>query len=93
MPQDWSVKNHWVEIVAIWVLVAVSSWLLMWRFPATWHSPEFAFGTILAGAVALVSLIQLFRAQPQGFVKRLVYVSGGSYLILAIDTLIISLAG
>lgn len=86
-------KNHWVEIIAIWALVAVSSWLLMWRFPVTWHTPEIAFGTILAGAVALVSLIQLFRAQPAGFVKRLVYVAGGSYLILAIDTLVVWLAG
>jgi hypothetical protein len=87
------VKNHWVEIIAIWALVAVSSWVLMVRSPAPWHTPEIAFGTILAGAVALVSLIQLFRAQPQGFVKRLVYVAGGSYLILAIDTLVLSLAG
>ena len=45
-------------------------------------------GTIIAAAVALVSLIQLFRAQPNGFVARLVYVSGGSYLILALATLV-----
>lgn len=86
-------KNHWVEIIAIWMLVALTAGVLLITYPATWKSPEAAFGTILAGAVALVSLIQLFRAQPKGFVKRLVYVAGGSYLILAIATLIAHLAG
>lgn len=86
-------KNHWVEIIAIWMLVALTAAVLIVRFPAQWHSPEVAFGTILAGAVALVSLIQLFRAQPQGFVKRLVYVAGGSYLILAIASLVVAVAG
>lgn len=86
-------KNHWIEIVAIWLLVAITAAVLIVRFPNQWQSPEFAFGTILAGAVALVSLIQLFRAQPQGFVKRLVYVSGGSYLILAIASLVVAVAG
>jgi hypothetical protein len=87
------VKNHWVEIIAIWALVALTAGVLLVSYPAAWKSPEAAFGTILAGAVALVSLIQLFRAQPQGFVKRLVYVSGGSYLILAIASLFVHLAG
>ena len=44
------------------------------------------FAAVLAGSLALVSLIQLFRAEPRGFVRRLVYVGGGSYLILTIAT-------
>ena len=50
------------------------------------------FGTILAGSVALVSLIHLFRASPEGFVRKLIYVGGGSYLILAVATLYFFLA-
>lgn len=88
MNQDRSVKNHWVEIVAIWVLVALAAVLVSVGWPVSVKNPEVAFGTIIAGAVALVSLIQLFRAQPNGFVARLVYVSGGSYLILALTTLV-----
>lgn len=88
MNQDRSVKNHWVEIVAIWVLVALSAVGVSVGWPVSVANPELAFGTIIAGAVALVSLIQLFRAQPNGFVARLVYVSGGSYLILALTTLV-----
>lgn len=81
-------KNHWVEIIAIWALVALGATLVSIGWPIKVAEPEIAFGTIIAGAVALVSLIQLFRAQPSGFVKRLVYVSGGSYLILAVATLV-----
>ena len=81
-------KNHWVEIIAIWALVALGATLVSIGWPIKVNEPEIAFGTIIAGAVALVSLIQLFRAQPSGFVKRLVYVSGGSYLILAVATLV-----
>ncbi len=44
------------------------------------------FAAVLAGSLALVSLVQLFRAEPKGFVRRLVYVGGGSYLILTIAT-------
>lgn len=86
-------KSHWVEIIAIWVMVAISPVVLTVVLPDGKYQPEFVFGAVLAGATALVSLIQLFRAEPQGFVKRLVYVSGGSYLILAVATLILALAG
>ncbi len=78
-------KNHWAEIIAIWVTVAVITIALVLNTANNEHV-EVAFGAILAGSVALVSMIQLFRAQPEGFVRRLVYVGGGSYLILAIAT-------
>lgn len=86
-------KSHWVEIIAIWVLVAFAALAVSLGFPIKVSNPEVAFGTIIAGAVALVSLIQLFRAQSHGFVKRLAYVAGGSYLILAAATFVVWLAG
>ncbi len=93
MGENERVKSHWVEIIAIWVMVAISPIILSAVLPDGSYQPEFVFGVVLAGATALVSLIQLFRAEPQGFVKRLVYVSGGSYLILAVATLILAVAG
>ena len=51
------------------------------------------FAAILAGSLALVSLVQLFRAEPKGFVRRLIYVGGGSYLILTIATAYMWLRG
>ena len=93
MGENERVKSHWVEIIAIWVMVAISPIILSAVLPDGAYQPEFVFGVVLAGATALVSLIQLFRAEPQGFVKRLVYVSGGSYLILAVATLILAVAG
>jgi hypothetical protein len=38
-------------------------------------------------------MIQLFRAEPKGFVRRLVYVGGGSYLILTLATAFVWLRG
>lgn len=78
-------KNHWAEIISIWVAVAIVTGALVLNTANNEHV-EVAFGAILAGSVALVSMIQLFRAQAEGFVRRLVYVGGGSYLILAVAT-------
>lgn len=93
MRENERVKSHWVEIIGIWIMVAISPIVLTLVLPSSKYQPEFVFGVVLASATALVSLIQLFRAEPQGFVKRLVYVSGGSYLILAVATLILAVAG
>ncbi len=78
-------KNHWAEIILIWLAVAVVATVLVLNTADNEHV-EVAFGALLAGSVALVSMIQLFRAQAEGFVRRLVYVGGGSYLILAVAT-------
>jgi hypothetical protein len=76
--------KHWGQIISIWVIVAaLAVWAALSLGPTiapTW------FGTILAGSVALVSIYHLFRAKPEGIVRKLVYVGGGSYLILAIAT-------
>lgn len=86
-------KNQWVEIVSIWVVVAFLTLILVVQVLPDGQEVEATFGAILAGSIATVSLIQLFRAEPKGFVRRLVYVGGGSYLILAIATAYVLLRG
>jgi hypothetical protein len=85
------VKQNWFEIISIWVLVAIGATLALLMFPSS--DIYGALAVLLAGSLALVSLVQLFRAQPAGFVRRLVYVGGGSYLILAIATVVFWLRG
>lgn len=76
--------KHWGQIISIWAIVAaLAVWAILSQSQTT--APAW-FGTILAGSVALVSLYHLFRATPEGIVRKLVYVGGGSYLILAIAT-------
>ena len=84
-------RQNWFEIIAIWCLVLIAAVALSLKFDEV-HIFA-AFATVLAGSLALVSLIQLFRAEPQGFVRRLVYVGGGSYLILVLATAVIWLRG
>ncbi len=84
-------KQNWLEIILIWLTVAVMTVALV----ATVSKANILgpFAAVLAGSLALVSLIQLFRAEPKGFVRRLVYVGGGSYLILTIATAYLWLRG
>jgi hypothetical protein len=77
-------KQNWLEIISIWVLVLIATLALVVRFSRDELLGPFA--AVLAGALALVSLIQLFRSSPTGFVRRLAYVGGGSYLILVAAT-------
>jgi predicted membrane channel-forming protein YqfA (hemolysin III family) len=85
------VRQNWFEIITIWCLVLIGAIAVSLNFDET-HIFA-AFATVLAGSLALVSLIQLFRAEPAGFVRRLVYVGGGSYLILVLATVVIWLRG
>jgi hypothetical protein len=82
--------KHWAQIISIWAVVAVLAVIAI-ATQSQSTAPAW-FGTILAGSVALVSLIHLFRASPEGFVRKLIYVGGGSYLILAVATLYFFLA-
>ena len=77
-------KQNWLEIILIWLTVAVMTVALVVTVGKEHILGPFA--AVLAGSLALVSLIQLFRAEPKGFVRRLVYIGGGSYLILTIAT-------
>ena len=84
-------KQNWLEIISIWVMVLVATVALVLRFSK--HELLGPFAVVLAGALALVSLIQLFRSEPAGFVRRLAYVGGGSYLILVAATGFVWLQG
>ncbi len=69
-------------IVAIWVAVIVCAFLAVELQPK--EEALASFGAILAASVATVSVVHLIRASSQGFVRELIYVSGGSYLFLAL---------
>ncbi len=84
-------KQNWLEIILIWLTVAVLTVVLVSQVSKAEILAPFA--AILAGSLAFVSLIQLFRAEPKGFVRRLVYVGGGSYLILTLATAFVWLRG
>ncbi|MEN9749715.1 MAG: hypothetical protein RL149_793 [Actinomycetota bacterium] len=84
-------KQNWLEIILIWIAVAIATVALTLSVAKEHILGPFA--AVLAGSLALVSLIQLFRAEPKGFVRRLVYVSGGSYLILTLATAYLWLRG
>ncbi|MFM1983664.1 MAG: hypothetical protein RL723_99 [Actinomycetota bacterium] len=86
-------KAKWTQIIAIWALVAIVTVALVASSPAEGKQVEAAFGAILAGSIATVSLLQLFKNNAEGFVRKLIYVGGGSYLILAIATAYLFLKG
>ena len=88
-----SVNAKWTQIVAIWALVALLTVTLLIFTEPTGEHVEATFGAILAGSIALVSLLQLFRNNADGFVRKLIYVGGGSYLILAAATAYLFLKG
>jgi hypothetical protein len=77
-------KQGWIEIITIWVAVAIATVLI------TVFDPEMALvwaGAILAGSIATVSLIHLFKEEADGFVRKSVYVAGGSFLMLSIASI------
>ena len=78
-------KSGWIEIISIWVLVAIATLVATFTFRG--DAALASFGAILACSIALVSMIHLFLTGYVGFVKKLVYVAGGSYLMLAIASL------
>ena len=84
-------KQSWLEIILIWLAVAIFTVVLVSQVSRAEILAPFA--AILAGSLAFVSMIQLFRAEPRGFVRRLVYVGGGSYLILTLATAFVWLRG
>ena len=77
-------KQGWIEIITIWAVVAIATVLI------TVFDPEMALvwaGAILAGSIATVSLIHLFKEEADGFVRKSVYVAGGSFLMLSIASI------
>lgn len=84
-------NKRWGSIITIWAIVAilatVAATSLSFDYAITW------FGAILAGSTATVSLIHLFRAKPEGIVREIIYVGGGSYLILAVASVYLFVRG
>ena len=77
----------------IWSLVAAGTIALVVIGAPQGQQVEASFGAILAGSIATVSLLQLFKDIPDGSVCKLVYVGGGSSLILAVATAFVFLKG
>ena len=77
-------KQGWGEIVAIWIVVAMAT---VGIFFLDRHLALVWAGAILAGSLAVVSLIHLFKEDVDGFVRKLIYVAGGSFLMLATASL------
>jgi len=85
------VVARWILVWSLWLSTAVGAWLVITFIPDD-HSLEW-FGALLAGAVASVALVHLVKARPEGFVRELVYVAGGSYLILAATSVFLFIKG
>ena len=86
-------KAKWAQIIIIWALVAAETLILVIGFSSEGQNVEASFGAVLAGSIATASLLQLFQNNAEGFVRKLVYVGGGSYLILAVATAYLFLKG
>ena len=63
--------GKWAQIIAIWALVAVATGILLVTIPGV--EVEAAFGAVLAGSIALLSLLQLFSQSAEGFVRRCLF--------------------
>jgi hypothetical protein len=85
------VSKSWIRVVVIWMVVLGLALAALQNL----HSEQafIWFGAILAGSIASVSIAHLVKAAPAGFVRELIYVGGGSYLILALASLFVFLKG
>ena len=75
-------KRAWSQIIAIWVAVAATTVVVTAAAPA--EAAQAWYGAILAGSIATVSMIHLVKASATGIVTELIYVAGGSYVILTL---------
>ncbi len=83
-------KRAWVQISTIWLFVIVATVLVTGMED---HAEALAwYGAILASSIAAVSLIHLVKASATGIVRELIYVAGGSYLILSLASVYLFLA-
>lgn len=82
---------RWLLVGLLWVSTLALALVTIAFIPHE-HALEW-FGAILAGSVAAVSLVHLIKASPAGFVEELIYVGGGSYLILAIASIYLFVRG
>jgi predicted membrane channel-forming protein YqfA (hemolysin III family) len=81
------VKKDWLYISLVWAIVSVGAVLAITVLDK--NDAIRAFGVLAAGALALVSLVNLFTSHAEGIVTRLILTAGGSYAILAVAGLYI----
>ena len=86
---DGFMNKDWLAIGLIWALVAIGAVLVILNFSQ--GDAIRSFGVFAAGSIAIVSMIHLFSSHTKGIVRRLIYVSGGTYAILALAGLYILL--
>lgn len=79
-------SKQWTLIFAIWTGVAVTAGVsaITLDDTAAWAT----FSALLAGAIAIVSLVHVLRGSVAGAVREQVYVAAGSFLILAFATVL-----
>ena len=77
-------SKQWSLIVSIWLGVAVAATVALFALEdsAAWT----AFSALLAGSIAVVSLLHVLKGSIAGAVREQVYVAAGSFLILAVAT-------
>ena len=83
------VKKDWLYISLVWGLVSMGAVLAILVLDK--NDAIRAFGVLAAGAIALVSLANLFTSHAEGIVRRLIFTAGGAYAILAVAGLYIFL--
>lgn len=78
--------KQWALIVTIWsgVALAATVTLLTLDDSTSWTT----YSALLAGSIAAVSLVHVLRGSINGAVREQVYVAAGSFLILAIASLL-----
>lgn len=82
--------KQWFQIAAIWLGVLISS--LAAHFFAEGDFKYLLFASIAAASIALVSIEHLISSKTKDTVRQQVYVSAGTFIILALVTLL-GLAG
>ena len=82
--------KQWIQIAAIWLGVLISS-LVVHSF-IEGELKYLFFSSIAAASIALVSIEHLISSRAKDTVRQQVYVSAGTFVILALVTLL-GLAG
>ena len=79
-------SKQWTLILTIWAGVALAALIstITLDDSAAWTT----FSALLAGAIAIVSLVHVLRGSVTGAVREQVYVAAGSFLILAFATVL-----
>jgi hypothetical protein len=86
-----TMRARWALVWVIWAVTAIEAVLIAAFVP---HEQAFEwYGAVLAGSVATVALFHLVKASPEGIVRELIYVGGGSYLILALTSIYLFIRG